>query len=176
LPNNSFGVTTDGYNGVYFRDDAYTDVATFKSAMNGVQLCYELATPTPIYCEPTEIRTLSGVNNIWADTGDVSVEIGEDPNILVNPTPFEALPIFEVVGTGSLTVGNTTVTITGDSTQDIFIDSDIMEAYEDDNGAIISRNDRISLSGMHFPTLGTETGIAYTGLTSVTVTPRWWTI
>lgn len=143
---------------------------------NNVQFTYTLATPIEVTLTPTEVKTLLGNNNIWADSGEVSVEIGENPNILVNPTPFEALPLFEVVGTGSLTVGNTTIGITGDSTQDIFIDSDIMEAYEDDNGAIISRNDRISLSGMNFPTLGTDTGITYTGLTSVTVTPRWWTI
>lgn len=104
---------------------------------------------------------------------EITITSGDE---LDNPSPFEALPLIEVVGVGSLTVGNITVTITGESTQDIFIDSDIMEAYEDDNGAIISRNDRISLSGMNFPTLGTDTGITYTGLTSVTVTPRWWTI
>lgn len=161
---------------IYIRSTDYSDSATFKTAMNGVQLVYELATPQTYQLTPEQIETLLGVNNIWADSGEVSVEYGEDPNILVNPTPFEALPLIEVAGVGSLTVGNITVTITGDSTQDIFIDSDIMEAYEDDNGAIISRNDRISLSGMHFPTLGTDTGITYTGLTSVTVTPRWWTI
>lgn len=141
-----------------------------------LEVSWKLATPIEIQLTPTEIKSLDGVNNIWADTGDVSVEIGEDPNILVNPTPFEALPVFEVVGTGSLTVGNTTINITGDSTQDIFIDSDIMEAYEDDNGAIISRNDRINLSGTDFPKLGEETRAESNGLTSVKITPRWWTI
>jgi hypothetical protein len=157
-------------------DFNYSTAEDFKLAINGVKLVYPLATPIEIGLEPTEVKTLLGVNNIWADSGEVSAEIGEDPNILVNPTPFEALPIFEVVGTGSLTVGNTTVTITGDSTQDIFIDSDIMEAYEDDNGAIISRNDRINLSGTDFPKLGEETRVESNGLTSVKITPKWWTI
>lgn len=168
---------------IYWRADAYTTVEAMKTYFaeqnaNGtpVTLVSKVTTPTPIYCEPTEINTLDGINNIWADSGEVSVEYGADPNILVNPTPFEALPIFEVVGTGSLTVGNTTINITGDSTQDIFIDSDIMEAYEDDNGAIISRNDRINLSGTDFPKLGEETRVESNGLTSVKITPRWWTI
>lgn len=172
------GRATNG--NIYFNipESIGSDVTLAKQwfANNPTQICYELATPIEVQLTPTEVKTLLGLNNIWADSGEVTVEFGADPSILVNPTPFEALPIFEVVGTGSLTVGNTTINITGDSAQDIFIDSDIMEAYEDDNGAIISRNDRISLSGMHFPTLGTETGITYTGLTSVTVTPRWWTI
>ena len=34
-----------GQNGVFVRDSAYTDAATFKAAMSGVYLYYELATP-----------------------------------------------------------------------------------------------------------------------------------
>lgn len=60
---------------LYFRNLAYTDATAFKQAMQGVQLCYELATPTPIYCEPTEIKTLKGNNNVWADSGKVEVEL-----------------------------------------------------------------------------------------------------
>ena len=63
------GATTGGY--VYFRNDAYTDAATFKTAMSGVQLVYELATPIEVDLTPTQITTLSGANNIWADTGDI---------------------------------------------------------------------------------------------------------
>ena len=39
--------------------------------MSGVQLCYELATPIEITLTPTQIDTLLGENNIWADTGDI---------------------------------------------------------------------------------------------------------
>ena len=37
---------------VYIRDDSYTDAATFKTAMSGVYLVYELATPTTESAEP----------------------------------------------------------------------------------------------------------------------------
>lgn len=47
--------------------------AEFKSAMSGVQLCYELATPQTYQLTPTEVTTLLGDNTIWADTGDVTV-------------------------------------------------------------------------------------------------------
>jgi hypothetical protein len=79
---NATGVTSQKR--VYIRDDSYTDAEAFKTAMNGVQLCYELANPTPIYCEPTEIKTLKGSNNIWADTGDTSVEYPADTKLYID--------------------------------------------------------------------------------------------
>ena len=51
----------------------YADASTFKTAMDGVQLVYELATPTEVQLTPTEVKTLLGQNNIWADTGEVEV-------------------------------------------------------------------------------------------------------
>jgi hypothetical protein len=41
--------------------------------MNGVNLVYELDTPTTIQLPPCPIDTLNGVNNIFADTGDVDL-------------------------------------------------------------------------------------------------------
>lgn len=51
--------------------DGYTVTADFKTAMNGVQLVYELATPTTIQLTPTQVNSLLGTTNLWADTGDV---------------------------------------------------------------------------------------------------------
>jgi hypothetical protein len=39
--------------------------------MNGVQVVGELAEPIAYHLTPTQIRTLVGNNNIWADTGDI---------------------------------------------------------------------------------------------------------
>lgn len=48
----------------------------------------------------------------------------------------------------------------------------MMEAYEDDNGAIISRNDDVEGG---FPTLTSGiNNVEADGLTSVKVTPKWW--
>jgi hypothetical protein len=41
--------------------------------MNGVQLCYELATPITLTLDPVEIRSLLGDNNVWSNTGNTSV-------------------------------------------------------------------------------------------------------
>ena len=59
------------YKNFYVYDTDYSDAASFKTAMNGVQLVYELATPIEVQLTPTQITTLSGANNIWADTGDI---------------------------------------------------------------------------------------------------------
>ena len=56
------------------RDSTYStyDNAQFKTAMSGVQLVYELATPVTYILNPGQVKTLLGLNNIWADTGDIN--------------------------------------------------------------------------------------------------------
>ena len=41
-------------------------------AENPTEIAYKLATPITYQLTPQEIRTLLGVNNIWADTGDIT--------------------------------------------------------------------------------------------------------
>ena len=69
---------------VFIRDDRYTDATAFKTAMNGVQLVYELATPTEITLTPTQVTTLLGNNNIWSDSGTVEVEYRADTTLAYN--------------------------------------------------------------------------------------------
>lgn len=91
---------------------------------------------------------------------------------ITNPTLFESLPIIETQGAGTLTINNSTITIT--NTGKTILDSEMMEAYMEENGAIIPKND--SVSG-EFPKLqsGANT-VSRTGITSVKITPRWWTL
>ena len=53
---------------------------------NPVTVVYPLATPTTIPLTPTQISTLQGQNNVWADSGDVTVEYlsagGADPDLM----------------------------------------------------------------------------------------------
>ena len=53
---------------IRIRDNNYSDSVSFKNAMNGVQLVYELETPIEISLTPQQIQTLSGQNNIWGNT------------------------------------------------------------------------------------------------------------
>ena len=60
------GSYTSSY--VYVKDSAYTDVATFKTAMSGVMLIYELAEP-----EVTDISDILPDNNAIGVEGDGSI-------------------------------------------------------------------------------------------------------
>jgi hypothetical protein len=62
-------------NGAIFVYDESLSTATgadFKTAMNGVQLVYELATPTTLSLTPQTVKALVGENHIMASTGDVT--------------------------------------------------------------------------------------------------------
>ena len=61
---------------IAIRDTDYTDATTFKTAMSGVQLVYELATPLTYQLTPGEMITaLNGQNHIWSDIlGDLEVK------------------------------------------------------------------------------------------------------
>ena len=57
----------------------------FKTAMDGVQVVYELATPTVITgLTPAQIQALQGLNNVWADTGDTSIGYLADTKLYID--------------------------------------------------------------------------------------------
>lgn len=80
----AFCIPSDGK--VSVRDSRYTSASDFKTAMNGVRLVYELAEPRTIQLTPTQINTLLGENNLWADSGAVTVEYWDGPVGYVTPT------------------------------------------------------------------------------------------
>lgn len=56
-------------------DDNYTDAPTFKTAMSGVMIVYELATPIEIDTTAENLTAIVGQNNVYSDTnGDTTVE------------------------------------------------------------------------------------------------------
>ena len=55
------------------RNSNYTNATTFKSAMNGVQLVYELATPQTYQLTPQQVNTLVGTNNVWSEQGNIEL-------------------------------------------------------------------------------------------------------
>ena len=50
---------------------------------NPFQLCYELDTPQTYQLTPTQIDSLLGRNNVWADSGDVTVEYIADTKLYI---------------------------------------------------------------------------------------------
>lgn len=63
-------INTTENNYVYIKDTSYTDAATFKAAMSGVMLYYELATPVV-----TDISDLLSADNILPVEGGGSVTV-----------------------------------------------------------------------------------------------------
>ena len=59
-----------------------TDVNAFIQARGNVEFTVELRTPIEVQLTPTEVDTLLGSNNIWADTGDVVAEYRADATLL----------------------------------------------------------------------------------------------
>ena len=59
-------------------------LAQLYAANTPVQIVYKLATPQTYQLTPTEVRTLLGVNNLWSDSGDVSVEYIADTKMYID--------------------------------------------------------------------------------------------
>ena len=129
------------------------------------------------YTLPAEITTLVGTNNIWADTGTVTVDYGDMPG-LINPTMFSSKPLIKTTGYGTVKVNDTTITITGTAGQVIYIDCNTMEIYKLVNGEPTTAASLVSFSTNEFPELTPGANkILYAGhIAAVTVTPRWWRI
>ncbi len=68
-----------GIGSIFVKDTNYSDADTFKTAMDGVQLLYELAEPVTVQLDPTTVQALTGHNVLWCNTGDV---ISVDYNII----------------------------------------------------------------------------------------------
>ena len=92
---------------------------------------------------------------------------------LTNGTKFDALPLIRVNGSGAgtVTVGDITVTIS-DIDGYVDIDCDLQDAYK----GSANKNGTISLTD--FPKLAPgNSSVSFSGgVTSLVITPRWWTI
>lgn len=69
LPN--FGLSVDTGGNVQLKDSRYATAAELKSGLDGVQLCYELATPITYQLTAQEVKTLLGQNYVWSNNGGV---------------------------------------------------------------------------------------------------------
>ena len=68
--------------------DVYAQGAT---PTTGAEVCYDLATPVTYQLTPTEVKSIFGQNNIYADTGDATVEYRADTSAYVAKKIAEAI-------------------------------------------------------------------------------------
>lgn len=112
-------------------------------------------------------------------SGETAVTLSADGSI-TNPTAFDSRPLLVVTGTGVLDIGGHSLTILsgGTTNQTLYIDCETQEAWELVAGAKVARNDCIQNAGETFPVLsqGENTILLGTGISTVSITPRWWKI
>ena len=118
-----------GNNTVSIKDTRYDDttISAFVASLDGAQGCYELATPQTYQLTPTEVALLKGTNNVWSD-GDITLEYGQDPNVIVNPTLFESKPLLELTGYGDINVNDYTINVVDDLVGDVKI-AGVVQSY-----------------------------------------------
>lgn len=109
----------------------------------------------------------------WLVSGETAVT-ATNGGELVNPTPFDALPLITVTGSGagSLTVGGVTVEILSMPESTLTIDCETQNAYSS------AGNRNSVINAPEFPVLAAgSTAISWEGsIISVSVVPRWWTL
>ena len=125
-------------------------------------------------------RNLSGSFNVTFDcdprcflkSGEKTIYVTSSSMTVKNPTQFNALPKIMAYGTGTITINGISIVV---NSANVYtdIDCELQEAYKGST----SCNDNITLSNGIFPYLspGLNT-ISYTGFSSLTITPRYWTI
>lgn len=102
----------------------------------------------------------------WLKMGENAIDV---TNLtLINPTHQLALPLLECVGTGSITINDSVLTLANNTTT-TFIDCEIQDCYE---GNINRNGDLTIVNG--FPVLTDSNTISMSGFTSVKLYPRWW--
>lgn len=99
-------------------------------------------------------------------SGEQPIEVSSTAT-LINPTEMPAKPLLICDGTGDITINDTTITLSA-NTSEVYIDCDIQDAWE----GTINRNPDISLTN-GFPVLGKENTVSVSGMT-VQIIPRWW--
>lgn len=114
--------------------------------------------------------TFNAMPQRWLLSGETEQNFTSSGTIN-NPTAFASKPLLTVYGTGSVTIGAVTITI---SEADVYtvIDCEAGYCYK---GAT-SKNRYVTLSGNDFPTLqpgsnGIQLGA---GITQAKIKPRWW--
>ena len=109
----------------------------------------------------------------WLKSGDIAAKVDAGETVKIwNPTPFTALPVIQVAGTGTFSINSEVVTITTNSGATI-IDCERQECYE----GTTNRNGDVSFAASKFPSLvaGENTIAAGAGV-YLQIMPKWWTV
>lgn len=137
---------------IFVKDTAYTTAESFKTAMNGVYLVYELATPTTETTTPyteTQICDADGTEE-FIDSRDVQIPVGHktrymqinDPAEIIVPNAgnVPSAPTIQLTGSGTVGVylGNAQTLQVNIPEDGITIDTEAQDATS--NGQLANRS------------------------------------
>ena len=81
-------------------------------------------------------------------------------------------PLLLVTGNGTLSVGGTSITVSGTSGQ-FYIDCEIQDAWQ----GLSNLNDNIEVENHEYPVIPAgKSEVTFTGITQLKIIPRWWTL
>ena len=158
--------------------------------------------------EPTQYTRAGNFEIVFDAKPQRFLKIGDEPvsfitnGTITNPTLFESFPIIAVTGNGRVNVAGHLFTVS-DTTQTIYIDSEIMEVYipghpaeelTEENSLVITdelalpieihrgnrdainMNSHVSFADYEFPRIGPGVQpVAFdSGIEDLTIYPRWW--
>lgn len=141
-------------------DDIYREAAFVKGIQPDTGAFLKYGQFTLVFnCKPQK----------WLKSGEAWDYVGAGASMtLTNPSNFYAKPLISTTGTGTITIGTSSIQLTA-NTSTTFIDCEIQDAYE---GTINRNGDIVVTNG--FPVIGTgDTRVSATGAT-FGIQPRWW--
>lgn len=155
-------LSQDGY--VRIEDDFQKDMYRLGRLKSGIEGKIKLARGIGTFelefdCKPQWYLKSGEQETVFTENGSI-----------LNPTVFPSKPLIRVYGKGTVTVGTNVFVINTAGTEFIEIDTDSKQAYE---GAA-NRNSNIKVNQWGSLTSGNNTITLGTGITKVTVKPRWY--
>lgn len=162
VPFRSAILSQDGY--VRIEDDFKQDMYRLGRLKSGIEGKIKLARGIGTFelefdCKPQWYLKSGEQDTVFTENGSI-----------LNPTVFPSKPLIRVYGKGTVTVGTNVFVINTAGTEFIEIDTDSKQAYE----GTANRNSNIKVNQWGSLSSGNNTITLGTGITKVTVKPRWY--
>lgn len=147
----------DSYHPDYYR------LASFQNAISPDMAPLNRAGSFDIVFDCDPRRFLRSGEIVYTSTSSARI------STMKNPTLYTAKPLLEVAQVGTITINGIRIIVSAAPT---IIDCDIEEAYY----GTINRNGNITLTDGKFPSLVPDNNTIDHTMSTLKITPRWWTI
>lgn len=157
-----YAVLSDTYEPDYYRMAMYVQETSIQNVLNQAGIA-----TIDFICKPQR----------FLFSGDAEKSFSSSSTI-TNPTTFASKPTLKILGNGTATINGRRVTVSGMSSGvTLYVDCDIQDAYYYSGSVAQNANNKISTpDGFPFLKPGSNTISLGSGISSVKVVPKWWTL